>query len=327
MKRKGSYRQSQNKRFRLMDIARNAINTGLKYGPAAWTAYNRTQRNTSGIGVTSQYDTKKIYTRKRMPKRKRVAWKKFVNKTNSVLMKTVGTKTVIRNDQLSRLWNGTGQEIAVATVYGADGLAATVTQCGHRDLAEIFANDPDLQEETAHAHFGTAVVDLTMVNMSNNTSETPKPIGLEVDVYDVTYWKQSDAQTLGSMFITAAANTDVINGAGNSITYQSRGATPFDFPYLGAHGVKILAKRKYFLGFGQTATYQLRIPKNYRIRHDDINNANEDFVRPKVTRSILIFAKGLPGADEDVNKLLNIGVTRKYMYKVFKNNIDADQEL
>jgi len=167
-------------------------------GAMAYEAYRKTGSSKSGIGVTSQYDKTSVYRKKRMPKRKKRQWVKFVKKVRSALMKDVGTKTVIRNDTLSTLWSTNDQSLQTITVYGADGSAPTASQCGHNDLKTIFTNDPDLSAETARAKFGSAIVDITFTNASVNAGPENNNTGLEIDIYDIVYRKQLDAPTLGN---------------------------------------------------------------------------------------------------------------------------------
>lgn len=286
-------------------------------------------RVTSGVGVTNQYDAKRIYRKKSMPRYKKRRWIKYVRKVRAAILKDVGSKTIVLNNEVRSDWTNTGNQIYAVSLYGACGLSPNLIQAGSDDLKKIFLNDPDLNNEySAKAIFMSAVLDITLLNMSTkNGTEDERNLGLEVDVYELVYTAVQDATNPRGIFTTADSETSLINPGQAGIDIFTRGATPFDFPQALSKGVKILSKKKYFLGKGETATYQLRIPKNYVLNHANVNNADNNFMLPYKTRTLLIIAKGLPGADGYVDKILHCGTTRKYMYKVVKNNIDQDNAL
>lgn len=298
------------------------------YGGGAITRSRN--RGSSGQGVTSQYDRKVVYRKKYMPRGKKRIWKRFVKKTNAVIARNLGTKTVLFNTQLSSTFADNTQQYVVATLYGADGDTDTSVQCGHKDIAQVMFNDPETTGpnlRTAKVSFQSAVMDITMCNLStveagNNTGS------LEIDVYDIQYKKAQDALSLNALITSSETNTPTIAGAGTSITMNTRGATPFEFPDLGSRGVQILKKTKYFLSVGQTATYQMRDPGTYYIQRSEFDDADDNFIRRGMTRSLLILAKGVTTVNPaEVLKSLQVGVTRKYSYKVNQNNVDKDQLL
>jgi len=280
--------------------------------------------STSGVGVTSQFDRTNVYRRRRMPRYKRRRWVRFLKKTRAALMKDVGTKTVLRNSQLSSSWADDSQRMLTANIYGADGAAATASHCGNDDLVQIFGNDSDLSNQTAKALFGSSVLDITLTNLST-VIEGTQNTGLEVDIYDIVYRKKQDATTFHNLVGVAQTNTGAINGSATQITLDKRGVTFFDFPNLGQMGVKILRKKKYFLGAGECATYQLRDAKNRAFVRQNIDDSDENYIYPGSTRTIAIIVKGVPTNDATkVTKNLVVGVTRKYMYKVMDKNVDLD---
>lgn len=286
---------------------------------------------TSGSGVTSQYDKKTIYYKKRMPRYKRRRWVSFVKKVRSAVMKDLGTRTIIRNNQLTGSIADDTQNILACSVYGADGLTATTNQCGHGDLREIFTNEATLVA-TSKALFGSAVLDITMTNQSTLVNAATYPsenTSLEIDVYELMYRKKADATWIGQLLLFGANNTDKINSANPEITIGTRGATPFDLPdALALGGVNILKKTKYFLSAGQCATYQFRDPRNRTIQKDVIDDADSNYILPYVTKTFLIVYRGVPtGNPTQVLKTLQVGVTRKYMYKVQSREGDWDNVL
>lgn len=72
-------------------------------------------------------------------------------------------------------------------------------------------------------------------------------------------------------------------------------------------------------------TYQIRDPKRHVWSNTKIGSW-ESGNMPKATRWLLFIAKSVPGYDMDGTGRvrIDIGVTRKYMYKINKSSRDAD---
>lgn len=328
----GSYKRKRayssygvNKRSRMGGIigkyAPYALNLAGRYlyGRSA----GRTQ-TTSGQGVTTQYDRKVVYRKKTMPRRKKRQWKNFVNKVNAALMKSTGSRTIIRNTQLTYTDATDAQGRFAIALYGKDGSNAG-TSAGFDDLRQIFTNDSLLSDQTSRAKFSTGILDLTIVNNSSVTDASVQNTSVELDVYEFVMTKKNDSNNLITLFNTAATNTGLINGLNSEINLFTRGATPFDLPDALAQGVKILKKTKLMLGSGQCATYQMRMAKNYTFRRDIIVDNDFDFAIPWVTKGVLVIVKGVPTGDATkVLKSVQFGVTRKYLYKVVQANLDGD---
>lgn len=291
------------------------------YGSPTQTTYKR--RKTSGGGVTSQYDRKTVYRKKSMPRRKRIQWKRFVKKTVAATMKQVGTRTIIRNNQTYQSWVTSAQQTLGFVLYGKSGTNNNAVLTGNADLTNIFANDPLLAKNTSKAYFGSAVMDITITNLSSLVAAGNDTTAVELDIYEIVFWKDPNLPTLESVYARADTNTDVIN-TGTSISLSIRGATPFDLPDGGAQGAKILKKTKYLLQGGEICTYQYRDAGNYSLNKDQVTD-NSSFCLPKMTKGVLVIMKGCPTSlDTNVTKRIQIGCTTKYMYKVFVDNNDAD---
>lgn len=315
-------------RFTPYNVGRAAYSVG-RFTRKAVDWWKGSNKKTTGSGVTSQFDRKVQYRKKNMPRRKKKQWIKFAKKVNAVALKDFATKTIVRNSQLGVNWATDDQEFLTITIYGKDGQADTVSALskGNDDLKQIFANDPDLLDASSSGHFTAGVLDLTICNNSF-AADSAENTGMEVDVYEIMYTKMDDYPSATSMITRAQTNTGQINGAVASLTLVQRGVTPFDFPDASSNGFKILKKTKYFLGRGQTATYQYRDPKNYQFRQSFINNDDDNFAIRKVTRTLMVVAKGVPTATPTaVTKRINIGATRNYKYKILKDNIDEDNYL
>lgn len=287
-----------------------------KYG---FNGLGASTKTTSGIGVTNQYDRKQVYRKKRMPRRKRRRWVKFVKKVGAVTEKDFGTNTIVRSS-LALAEGAIGQQgFAAVTLYGKDGVNSGQT-VGNGDIANIFSNDLNTKPSSKFK-FCSAVLDVTAVNDTTSEIATDN-LGIEVDVYELMYRKVASCDSPVTMWSSNGA--EKINAGALNLALTQRGVTPFDLPdILSRYGVTIVKKVKYFLAKGQQFTYQIRNPKSYTWQRDFINDGNDDFMIPYVTKTLLFVIKGLPGYDLATPKL-NIGTTRKYMYKEMEQNDDAD---
>lgn len=295
-----------------------------------WNGYSPTtttttkNEETSGVGVTSQYDKKTTYAKSTMPRWKRRSWKKIIKKTQAVLLKSLGTKTIVRNTGFT-IFPAYQQTFCVANLYGACGTDTSI-DVGNSDLRDIFSNDLSLNLATAKAQFFSAVLDITLQNSSVDAPASTGNKGvLETDIYEYMIVKQFDAANLSASITIAQGNTSTI-GSASALTMTQRGVTPFDLPDLLARGVKIIKKTKYMMSPGQTATYQLRLPQNVEIRNDNIKDLDANFGRPYQTRGVLIVTKIVPQNPSETQAVpsLSVGVTRKYGYKIMEDSIDSD---
>lgn len=321
-------RLSSNSNYTIPSIG---TSVGLNNTMSYTTTGSSRRSSPSGQGVTSQYDKKTIYYRKSMPRYKRRRWVKFIKKVGAVEMKGLGTKTVLKNTQITLGIANDGQMVLSSSIYGKNGNADTSAYAGNRDLKVIFDNDPDLNTPTSKALFGSAVMDLTFTNMTTKLDDSFQNTNIEVDVYEWTTTKKGVYPSLvgvGSLVSAAESATGNISGGGPSIGILDRGCTPFDLPDLAARGLKIWKKTKFLLSVGESATYQMRDARNRVFRNDNIDDGANSFIYPNITRGVLFIVKGVPTIDATkVFKNIQIGATRKYMYKVIKNNISQDQNL
>jgi len=310
--------------------ARQAINMARR--AASYTQTTQRRRVTSGQGVTSQYDRRLIYRKRTMPRRRRRRWRNFKNRVLAVSTKSLGSNTIVRNtleqSELSLLpGNDTKQAIVQMALYP---IRSTSNKLN--DINEIMSDSRF--ENSSKAIFCSAVLDITMRFQSLRTDASSNPsLGAEIDVYEVS-WNEASGQSgeagdLQDCFNIGATDTDVIPGQTNSLVPTDRGWTPFDAnAALSQHKLKIWKKTKYFLSAEQTATYQIRDPKTHYFSKDKIPSATSANWQG-VTKWIFIVWKPLPGysyvaaPDNDIARL-NIGFTRKYMYKINEDSTDYD---
>lgn len=269
-----------------------------------------------------------------MPRRKKRSWRKFKNKVLAVSTKSLGSNTIVRNNltQNSLLLTpgqDTFQNLIQFALYPVRSTAADSLD----DLQQI-SGDSRLNP-SSKIIFTSAVLDITMRFQSILAApSTGNPsLSAEVDLYECIWngasGQSGEAGTLIEAFDIGMSDTAVIPGQTNALTSNSRGWTPWDAnAALSQHRIKILKKTKYFLSSEQTATYQLRDPKTHIFSRDTIPSATSANW-PGVTRWILIVWKPVPGYNyvaapgNDVGRL-NVGFTRKYMYKINQDSTDYD---
>lgn len=300
----------------------------------------RNRAITSGRGLTFQHDRQFIYRRKRMPRGKRRRWTRFKSKVNAVSDKSLGSRTILFNKSHAYS-NATSQNQGLVNLclYGWDSSAANSTW--HNDLRYISklentntTNDLSMQQEVPFM-FQSAILDITMRNVSFVTgqSDLDPAATLEVDLYEWTMKREAEIngvnyQTGHALFTQTALDPTPIfdnNVSANStpVLLSQRGSTPWECTtVLSGFGVKILKKTKFFIGSGQTATYQMRDPKRHVITKKKLQtdtSGTSGFNYPRLTRNVMIVFKAVPGISiggGGTTEMLNVGVTRKYMYKV-----------
>lgn len=316
------------RRWDLRMNPRNLFNMGR-----SWTNTRTRQRRktSSGRGVTNHFDRSRIYSKRRMPRRRRRNWVRFSRKVNAVSEKDLGSRTVVRNSLVgvSHPMDPAGENQhgrQVVALYPLNGTTAHM-----QDINEI-QQDTDLGT-SGKAIFKSAVLDLTVRNTSARLPDSDNPeITLEVDVYELTA-NQSLGQTGKAVDILAAidegsTDTATIPGQVTALTGASRGWTPWDFPSsLSEYRIKIWKKTKFFLSENQTFTYQVRNPKRYVLDKQRMNAPGDNL--PRMTRYVLFIYKPAPGyvySTPPNNDLygIGIGVTRKYMYKIYDKTQDYD---
>lgn len=277
----------------------------------------------SGNGVTSQYDKTLVYRKKRMPRRKRKSWKKFVKKVRRAMEKDFGKTSVVFN----HLQNGvTGGIVAPASdqgrsechLYGFQGTIDTSGVSdgisGARDINVICSNDTRIGPSTK-VKFCSAVLDATF---------RVTQAACELDIYEIEYNKDTNCDDIITM-LTTGFTAQQITGYPNTLAITNRGTTIFDCPSgISQFGIKILKKTKYFLPEGNTCTYQMRDPKThiFDANYDNTSLTTTGVALKKMTRSLFYIWKALPAVT--LVPLLSVGVTRKYSYQILEDGSDYD---
>lgn len=267
-----------------------------------------------------------------MPRGKRRRWRRFVKRVNAVDERELGSQTVVFNNSISvETTNPDNQLLENVALY-----PQTSTNAWLNDLNNISgyfnagpavtAGSDDYVNATTKVMFHSGVLDVTVRNTSKDNTGAPLDIPLEVDVYEISVRHGEDDSVLTSAtelkdyFDQGAADTLDIGGTVAAIPMEiiKRGVTPWDLPAaLSSYKIKIWKKTKYFIGLGQTFTYQMRDPKRHvttigkMARGTTCNHKG-------LTKWIFFIGKAVPGIGVGSNVIprLNFGVTRKYLMKV-----------
>lgn len=289
----------------------------------AYSAY-RSTRGRGGRGgetaVTNQRDFTTQYKRKPMPKFKKRRWRKFVKKVEAVSDRLIGLRTVLFNDEIRIAYGGVGakQGWGVMHLYGRNGFNTTNVENGAADLFEIYNNDPEMKvnlggslvAQSGRVKFTSAVIDITMYNPGTHTAE--------IDVYKLVYYGN---EKQFSSFSTANQDYELtqqnINDGtvSNTIQLTTRGATPFNMGFLLSNlCAKIVWKKKFLVGSGQSVFFQHRDPKNRYIKTKDMAGPTDtDLTYRGATCSYLFVTKEVNAATGEYT--LRVGATRTYTYK------------
>ncbi len=321
--------------YSIYDMGRRAYNyvaRGGKRRRVGSHTHRRRRAVRAGQGITNQYDRTTIYRKKRMPRFRRRRFRRFSRKVNFVSEKDLGTRTYVRNFQetMSQTPNtqNTLQGIGEICLYPVDGPDAF-----NRELTDL-ANDETELDPTGKFLFQSGVLDVTIRN--DSIDETTTPVACELDIYHIRASKSFEplvtggsvaAKNLLGVFQKGASDTSLIGGAGSEITLDRRGITPWDLPQsLSMYGVKILKKTKYQLSAGQVCTYQIRDPRRHVVDKSWIANHDSQNWRG-VTQFLLLIFRNVPGTSvgENARFRLQIGMTKKYMYKIKQSTTDKDR--
>jgi len=296
---------------------RNRTGIRMQYNQGLPMSFTQTTttRKRSGVDVTSQRDAKMQYRFKRAPRKLRRRMRRAGKKFKAQLMKNIGCNIAVKNEEMTIAVTGAGQGYGAVHLYGTSGIDIGAIERGGGDLNDIFSNDSRVSSGESKLLFNTGILDVTLyANTLNGANQTDK---MELDVYEVQYNDETkDTSFIGAMN-TARPRIEVIPGFVNELNITTRGVSLFDFPGLTEQlGMRIVKKTKIFLSPGNFATYQIRDRKNYYITKQDITDS-VGFIKPYTTKGLVFVLKPVTGdAQQDVS--LNVGITRRYNYKVIE---------
>lgn len=292
-------------------VSKYATGQLYKAGRGLYNTMTKTRQRNSNIVTTAQHDYQTQYRKKSLPRklkrRYRRAMKSFVSKS----LRLVGSNTVVKNQSTSVVTSALIPQTFVAIHLGACNGTA-VGEPGLGDINNIVSSDTRVSS-SGKLLIKTANMDCTMRNTGNNP--------IEVDVYHVVYTDATKETSWFAQYNNAATNTPPI-GSLTSLTLNQRGVQLFDFPDLFKRGQKILKKTKVFLPVGNTATYRLKLRANQWITPANELQDNFGFYKPYYTQTLVFVVKPTVGSDD--TSTFVVGCTRKYLYKIFEDDRDAD---
>jgi len=299
----------------------------------------RVSSNTGILGGTNA-DTRMIYRKKRMPKKKRKRWANFVKKVGAVEERSLGTRTVLFNDQITQSnaggINQPTQSCLTVAMYGfVNTFKGWLNDCNAIGQLENESN-PTAQagatiDRNSKIVFTSAIMDITLRNIStfreSAADKLASDAALELDIYEL--YMRKNASTPDATTDAWSSVSDMlkrydepeIGGTGTGIDIGDRGASPFELgSAMARSGIKIMKKTKFFIPNGQTITWQVRDPKRHVCRYGDLET-NDGWVKPGWTRCYYLIYKLVPGltlgsTDGTYKAAISVGVTRKYAYKV-----------
>lgn len=290
---------SKPSRFR--PYAMQALGQGLKYGAKrlGQSLYNRMSSKKAPRtyrGVSQQSDVKNVYSRRRMPRRKKRSWKKFSKKVNYVINKQIAPCALVRNKVLNRFGSAVNtQLIGVASLMSAFGTNSDLSDDQItilKDTASRAFGDSSKWFQ-AQAKVTSAVLDVTFENLSDDrtgvTRILSKGCDLECDVYELIctrdVYVQDATQSNRDIydFITNCCLeqpqpvvTDLTGGAnlGTALDSQVLGWTPFQSAKFCKY-FKVLKKTKHYMSSGGFFTTQIRMPADQILRGNGFNIATD----------------------------------------------------
>lgn len=281
---------------RIGQVARTGYKVYKKYRSLTGT----TQKRQSDNYITGHHDSRGVYRYKRMPRKKKKAWKKFSSKVNAVVSKSLGQRHVVLNDSTTATAVANTQYFAAIELYGVEGTASFGTD----DMDRINAAD-SLITTQCKTMFRSGVLDITFANTGGVT--------IELDLYKFEYRRTANFDNIVGLTTSLMANSPDIGATGLSMT--TVGTTPWQCPSLGRY-VKILKKTKFFVPVGGQTTYQHRDPRNHvwNSVESDVRNG-VGIRRANFTQGVMIVAKGIPTAAAGAGAIsLSFGATRTYNY-------------
>lgn len=276
--------------------------------------------------LTNQDDTKSIYRKRRMPKRKRRQLKNFMRKLKWGMDKMNGMKTCVINHTSDHTQTpispANGQIAWGVTIYGyGNNSYAGNSNFGNGDVWWIFARenggDPSASAATRKLRFRSCVMDLNLINQLDPEAENAQGGAVIIDCYHVMCTQSGDDDTgthagdpsvIWSNAIAELNGTALPTGIGNN---QWDGVTPFDSPTF-ARYFNIKGIRRYRLNNQGFVNMQMRDPGNYVLNMDELLEC--DYKR-YVTEGY-IFVASNPGCEDGVRGDVDVqcNYNKKYHY-------------
>jgi len=250
-------------------------------GAAAFRA--RSKKTITPSMMSAQHDTSTRYRYRRMSKKKRRRWTRFVKRVNHVELQS----------QPLQIYTKTYHQ-SLSTAAGNGGVASYMiggaTVSNNDELLQIFKSAYNVANAAAAAPYRIYVKSICLdVILSNTGSST-----IIADVYRIRSRQDYSSAVSPSSQLTTALSEIVADSTGlgpPSITDPA--LTPFDVPNFCSYW-KILEKKEVIIGAGSVSTFQMRKPMNKHLEGKMLVSAAQAI--PYYTEAYLITWHGAPNA-------------------------------
>lgn len=232
--------------------------------------YKSAPRDTAPVTAQHEYTT--VYRKKRMPGRKRKAWKRFVRKTQAVALKEAPLRS-FAHAYANNIYAGPNQcGYSSVSMYGDNGPAAVqgnATTSGKGAMNSMWTllnNVYGVNGPARKIRMESACNEITLKNISSTNA-------VIVEMYYFRARKLLEADSVSNM----AVEDYYAEGFGSmeqgynigSISAVTHGTTPFQST-LFTRNFKIWKKVRVQLGGGEVASFQMRDPRNHLINTSDV---------------------------------------------------------
>lgn len=251
--------------------AYNAANMAAKLYRARKTfKYKSAPRDTAPVTAQHEYTT--VYRKKRMPSKRKKAWKRFVRKTQAVNLKEAPLRSFV-HAEANNIYAAANQcGFYAVSMYGDAGPArvqGTSTSSGKGSMNQMQTLISNVYSTTATARkirMESACNEITLKNIS----------GTNAVVVEMYYFKARKHLESDSVIPLAVEDyyADGFNSAEQgfnvgAISAVTHGTTPFQSTLFTRH-FKIWKKVRVQLGGGEVASFQIRDPRNHLIQTSDV---------------------------------------------------------
>lgn len=312
---------------------RSLVRGGVSAATSVASRFARSYTNTrskksssSSFPLTNQYDARRQYSRKSMPKAKRRRWKSFVKKVRAAAIPQAPRFAVLRSNAAPSAATGF-QGYFSGVMYG---MGSNGNGNGVDDLYEILQSTtgegvtPDLQ---GHYRFKSACLDVEINAAVANT------VSLTVDIYEIVCRRNissspslvgaTTGNTPDDMFFYGVNDLSLTPSAGAALVASQPAVTPFQSPMFCSSWL-IKKKTRVLLSPGQTTHLQLRDPKNRYFTWDRINSNIQSM--KGVTKGFLFIYQGVVNAASHSPAVaINYTVDRTYCYDYINPNRPVGQ--
>lgn len=287
----------------------------------AYKAYNgsgktkTSQRSSAPAPLTSHFDARTVYRKRRMPYAKKRRWIRQKRSVNAVLNSRLGTNvSLLRNNGTSS--NAIGAQAFLAFTQFDSDQRTLLADAVHRLQPEL----PLLGVQPGQGTQKFVVVGTMMNVLLRNTTATG------VAYLDIYYWTAkrdvptAEFASINSMW-SSGFNYNVINSkAGESpLVFTDPGVTPWANPVMRKF-VNITMKRRVRLPAGADTEISLRSPRNWYNSGEQFNDMKS--MLRGVTGGILIVFRGGPtGTSQSEAQTIAFTQERTAYYKVLQGNV------